>query len=623
MYKRIDCETSPSPRPGKAHTTSTGVLSSIYPRKPSVKEPQRKLTPPKFMSSEELSTPSCGGPPLSNIMPRIRHVTTVPPFRSQQKTVSPVFTPSITSPAGDTIGQLRVVRPFDRQPIRQTTASPRFTSKESLGRTYGSWNLVISEGSSSSISSARWPGGKDQSIVASQLEGVEKCEPVPDLTLHPAVPLAKHRRQSNAAPGIVASPPEVIQEYRQKVAPPVIPVKKPKKLVQYPPEQQYPSAPAYPQRDVPSWTKPDTHTPPLKPGAESPPQKRGWFGGGSKSKGRPWLIQKHPAKRESQLHYDNEPHHGYQPLESSSYAVPRAPKLPEGALQGEGVHTDQIRREKDRRKPIVNSNGKGDCHSRKIPVTTHKNGYYPTIDPIVQNGRHQVAPPQLSSVSKDVFSYSEPVPVGIRTDDVPPNITAPWEDHAHTRVTSRYAVTSDDTTRQPPLRHQSKADIRQYEEHQVPNNQKKDSALFQTSLSQRGLQDHEKSPRLHRTRENESTPRPVRQYAYTNQERKGSEPKRGAASPKDRVQAQTQNEAHHIPQKEGPSDAKEPEYKASRKPDSCVRPLESVKTTVPMLQRRFHEPKRLERTEGATIRTNDSPRITNSDSPMDCTQAIA
>ena len=385
---------------------------------------------------------------------------------------------------------------------------------------------------------------------------------------------------------------------------PTIPVKKPRKLAKYPPEQQYPPAPAYPQRDVPLWTKPDTHTPPPKLGTESPPQKRGWFGWVSKTKGRPRLIQQLPAKRESQLHHDNEPRRDYQPLDSFSYAARGAPKLSEGALQGEAGHTGQIKREKGRRKSIVSFNGEGDYHSRQSPIVTHKHGNYPKVDAIVQNDRQQVTPLQPRSFSRDVLSYSEPVSVEIRTDDVPHNITEPEKDHdAHTRMVSRYEVTANDTTRQSPLRHQSKADVRrQYEEHQVSSNKEKDSALFQTPLPQHGPQNKEKSPRVHRTRDNENTQRPVRQYAYANQKRKDSELKREATSPKDRVPAQTQNEARHIPQKEGPSDARESECRACGKPDGCVRPLESVKTTVPMLQRRAYEPKELERTEGYTIR---------------------
>ena len=252
---------STSPRPRKGHTTSPGVLISIHPRKSSIKEPQRKLTPPKSISNGELSTSSCGGPALSFTMPQMRHVTTIPQFQSQQKASSPVFTSSTASSSGNALGQLRVVRFFDRQsirrdemtessmnsklgvitgtpqrqkstarrlhdapnqtsadmvakqvtPKRQTTASPRLSSKQSPGRIYEPLTLTISQNSSSSTSSARQSDGKAQSIGASQLKRGSRYESMPDLTLYPVVSRAKDRRQSNAAPGIVAPPPEVIQ----------------------------------------------------------------------------------------------------------------------------------------------------------------------------------------------------------------------------------------------------------------------------------------------------------------------------------------------------------------------------------------------------------------------------
>jgi hypothetical protein len=117
-----------------------------------------------------------------------------------------------------------------------------------------------------------------------------------------AVPHGTDRRRSNAAPRIVAPPPETIKKDMELFDKPTAPKKRPKKLANYPPEEQYPPAPAYPLRDTPSWTRPDTHTPPPKCKTDSPPVKHTWFG---------WCklppVQRAPPKSEANIHRDEHP----------------------------------------------------------------------------------------------------------------------------------------------------------------------------------------------------------------------------------------------------------------------------------------------------------------------------
>ncbi|KAL5374213.1 hypothetical protein DPSP01_012124 [Paraphaeosphaeria sporulosa] len=94
------------------------------------------------------------------------------------------------------------------------------------------------------------------------------------------VPTEKQRKPSSAAPGIVALP----TQFAPKKTLPAGRKRKARKSVygvNLPPDQQRPPAPEYPVRDTPTWTRPDTQTPPPKPKEQPAPKpKRGFFGFG-------------------------------------------------------------------------------------------------------------------------------------------------------------------------------------------------------------------------------------------------------------------------------------------------------------------------------------------------------
>jgi hypothetical protein len=89
------------------------------------------------------------------------------------------------------------------------------------------------------------------------------------------IPPPQARKLSSAAPGIVAPPTPLstipIQPHKKM---------KIKKPANYPPEHQYPPAPAYPMRETPGWTRPDGQTPPLREKKSSLKGKGngGWLG---------------------------------------------------------------------------------------------------------------------------------------------------------------------------------------------------------------------------------------------------------------------------------------------------------------------------------------------------------
>ena len=92
-------------------------------------------------------------------------------------------------------------------------------------------------------------------------------------------------RRASAAPGIMAPSTTIIQElFNSK---PTATPKKPKKMVNYPPELQRPPAPPYPARETPVWTRPDTQTPPPKAKAATVVERRRFWGwGGGKRQGQ-------------------------------------------------------------------------------------------------------------------------------------------------------------------------------------------------------------------------------------------------------------------------------------------------------------------------------------------------
>jgi hypothetical protein len=69
---------------------------------------------------------------------------------------------------------------------------------------------------------------------------------------------SERTRSVSAAPGIEVLPPQQVP-----VEGPASPVKsRYKKVPRSPPEEQHPPPPAYPSRKTPTWTAPETHTPP-------------------------------------------------------------------------------------------------------------------------------------------------------------------------------------------------------------------------------------------------------------------------------------------------------------------------------------------------------------------------
>ncbi|XPS93968.1 hypothetical protein M3J09_003294 [Ascochyta lentis] len=182
--------------------------------------------------------------------------------------------------------------------------------------------------------------------ASSKLERRKICafldtnEHVPRVSTTPSISIARERKVSTAAPGIMAPPPQMIDILRK----PTNTEKKPrKKMPNYPPERQYPPAPRYPVRETPAWTKPDTHTPPPRPKAEPTPKKRCFFALRPKPKNKPKTIQRWASGPryygpKPQTRQSPEPHHD-RPFELFRNATTgRLPTVLGGTLQTRRSH---------------------------------------------------------------------------------------------------------------------------------------------------------------------------------------------------------------------------------------------------------------------------------------------
>ncbi|KAF2867109.1 hypothetical protein BDV95DRAFT_647465 [Massariosphaeria phaeospora] len=129
--------------------------------------------------------------------------------------------------------------------------------------------------------------GSDRPHRKHEMNSVPEIDRVlPSVLTVPSIP---RERKMSSAPGIMAPPVQAVSTLppEKSLAPTTRPAKR-RKIVNFPPSQQDPPAPEYPVRDTPAWTKPDTHTPPPRPKAQTlpkPKKRRGIFKWVERNKG--------------------------------------------------------------------------------------------------------------------------------------------------------------------------------------------------------------------------------------------------------------------------------------------------------------------------------------------------
>ncbi|KAJ4358558.1 uncharacterized protein N0V89_003142 [Didymosphaeria variabile] len=240
-----------------------------------------------------------------------------------------------------------------------------------------------------------------------------------------AVSVEKQRKPSSAAPGIFAPP----TQYAPKKMTPTARKGKskiPVYGVNLPPDQQRPPAPEYPVRDTPTWTKPDTHTPPPKPKEEPPTKsKPGFFRFGSKPKADPRPVSR--VQRE----YSPEPpaQRDREPVQPFRSAAPGStPGYPGGTLQR--PKGNKTAPERDPISPARNvappvpvyspPRRRDDLLPQQTTTSARKDDYYLRLPPLLPSRRGSCSRPGSAHVRGDVCSQPPPAPARRHVYSQPP-----------------------------------------------------------------------------------------------------------------------------------------------------------------------------------------------------------
>lgn len=431
----------------------------------------------------------------------------------------------------------------------------------------------------------------------------EVDERAPQVLKSPSSPIERERKASTAALGIVAPPPQLVQRDRK---PTEVEKKSRKKLPNYPPERQYPPAPAYPVRDTPGWTKPDTYTPPPKSRAEPAPKKRGFFGLGPKPREEAQPIQRSapvPRNREPEPRVRRPPEpHRDRSVEPFRHAAPGpVPGPPGGTLQRPRGYPTAPGHEPVRRAPAPIPVRRDDQFPRVTSAYAHKDDYYPRLAPIVQDRRndHPQArhtpirraaqpPPQVAPVRRDACPQPSYPAASARKD---------YPSSYQERPRARPNVPYRDEARQQPLRSQAPEPAR----HQLPakqdvRDQEKAPPQSQAPPSQRRPQAHEEPARARPVPQEVVVPRPVRRDARSNSQAKGAPfPQESADQARDRRAPEAEIEVPRSAQEANQprrASRDEPDRPATAKQDGDRRPSKTTTTAAQRPQKQAPEPRR-------------------------------
>ena len=355
------------------------------------------------------------------------------------------------------------------------------------------------------------------------------------LRVAPTEPRTTDRRRSSAAPGITASPPQTILEGIEVGAQTKSPTKKPKQGANYPPEQQYPPAPAYTLRETPSWTKPDTRTPSPKVKAETPPKKGRWLNFGAKPEKESPELETIKSRQSSQPALD--------PSEVQPFleAAPGSPEAPGGTQKRQNSYPSRTRQATYRRDSSAPPIRRVDTRPRQASVFANKGDYYPVSpilpDRIDDDSQFQPSPSRRTSYS---IPQSASIPENSPQDE-------PRAQYSH-RVSSG------------PSRRQSQSQGALYTQ--------RDAAVSSRAPTfQAKLEIEDETSRANQDPHEEDFQEPVRRDVRRPTgmgspiAKPGATPKEGAHSPG------TRQTFSPVPQKEGPSDEEESEQSPSRFPE--------------------------------------------------------
>ncbi|KAG9187857.1 hypothetical protein G6011_05728 [Alternaria panax] len=361
-------------------------------------------------------------------------------------------------------------------------------------------------------------------------------EPLPTERRDTVVPKESRntdRRRSSAAPGITAPSPETISKDMEIGVQSKSPKKTPKKGANYPPEQQYPPAPAYPIRETPSWTKPDTQTPSPKPAAEIPTKRRGWLG-----------FRPKPKEELSEPEVESQSRRPSQPaLDSSSVqpfqgAAPGSPEGPGGTQKRQNSFPSEVRQFTHLPGSDAIPFRRADTRSRQTSLYAHKVDYYPTTS-ILPDRVNNDPRPQYSPSRRD--NYSIP------------------------RSASAIEVPRQDESRRQSTRQPSSGPSRRQSQLQQALSTQKDvlgRSRVPTFQTRPDLEDA--VPSKGRESQEEEYQGPVRRDLRRATEHETPIAEEGATPAQSAQSLEMRQSLSQVPQKEGPSDEGESDRSPSR-----------------------------------------------------------
>jgi hypothetical protein len=228
------------------------------------------------------------------------------------------------------------------------------------------------------------------------IEGMSRESHGPDFQMTSFDPKVDHRVQSNmiispsrserprkvsVAPGIEIVPPKLVQRSSEHTQV----GKRPRKVANYAPDQQHPVAPAYPLRETPPWTRPDTQIPPSKPqsaGLES--KKRGLLHWGAKSKKD--LQLRKSSHAQSKIHIHRTPdkyaqHKAIQPVSVRPKGKLQSARLNSNSLGQKPSCAFELRGQQCAPIPTRNYNSP----VRAATLYAGKTDYYPRLVPLIDD----------------------------------------------------------------------------------------------------------------------------------------------------------------------------------------------------------------------------------------------
>ena len=319
----------------------------------------------------------------------------------------------------------------------------------------------------------------------------------------PERPPARNHRKNSAVPGVVAPLLKTINRDSKVSTPPTVPVKKPRKLANSPPDQPL---------ETPAWTQPETQTQPPVLKSVSPVKKRRWFEWGTKSKERSRPLKLLVPQSQHRVVIVPQPHQDQQYVEPfRKVALGKTPKLPGGALQRQKGQSSQPKLKRHDQGSSSLAIRADEHLSRQFQLYSQQDMYCHTLNPIFEGDKDNSSCPQPMSFRRDFYISTWAHPP-VRGNSAPPaknyypasSIAPVWKICPQGRIGAGPEITSRNEPRQPPFCRDSPVPaFHQSQAQKFRRHQKEGNVCSKAAASQHRPQNHSKSSCACRTAQDE------------------------------------------------------------------------------------------------------------------------